>query len=115
MAIFAGCIAVAMLGLSQSLKDIAVLTFLWAGLALAWNIAGGYAGLISFGHAAFFGVGAYTSTILFLRFGLTPWLGIWCGNHLRSLAGSLLHSLNSRCRGGCADCCNELGVPYRRS
>jgi branched-chain amino acid transport system permease protein len=79
MAIFAGCIAVAMLGLSQSLKDIAVLTFLWAGLALAWNIAGGYAGLISFGHAAFFGVGAYTSTILFLRFGLTPWFGIWCG------------------------------------
>ena len=47
-----------------------------AGLALAWNIAGGYAGLISFGHAAFFGIGAYTSTILFAHDGVTPWIGI---------------------------------------
>ena len=99
MAIFAGCIAVAMLGLSQSLKDIAVLTFLWAGLALAWNIAGGYAGLISFGHAAFFGVGAYTSTILFLRFGLTPWFGIWCGGLIAAGFGAALAIICARLRG----------------
>src|SRR6476469_3511517 len=99
MAIFAGCIAVAMLGLSQSLKDIAVLTFLWAGLALAWNIAGGYAGLISFGHAAFFGVGAYTSTILFLRFGLTPWFGIWCGGLIPAGFGAALAIICARLRG----------------
>jgi len=37
---------------------------MWAGLALAWNIVGGYAGYISFGHAAFFGVGAYTTALL---------------------------------------------------
>src|SRR6476619_1797256 len=99
MAIFAGCIAVAMLGLSQSLKDIAVLTFLWAGLALAWNIAGGYAGLISFGHAAFFGVGAYTSTILFLRFGLTPWFGIWCGGLIAAGFGAAFALICARLRG----------------
>src|SRR6185503_117064 len=41
------CVALTVVGLPQSLQDVAVLTFLWAGLALAWNIAGGYAGLIS--------------------------------------------------------------------
>ena len=64
------CIAITVVGLPQSLQDVAVLTFLWAGLALAWNIAGGYTGLISFGHRAFFGIGAYTSTILFVRAGI---------------------------------------------
>jgi branched-chain amino acid transport system permease protein len=37
---------------------------MWAGLALAWNIIGGYAGYISFGHAAFFGIGAYATALL---------------------------------------------------
>jgi branched-chain amino acid transport system permease protein len=37
---------------------------MWAGLAMAWNIIGGYAGYISFGHAAFFGIGAYATALL---------------------------------------------------
>jgi len=41
-----------------------ILSFMWAGLALAWNIAGGYAGLISLGQAAFLGIGAYTAAIM---------------------------------------------------
>jgi branched-chain amino acid transport system permease protein len=52
------CVAWVVLGLAPTLQDVAVLSFLFAGLALAWNIAGGCAGLISFGHAAFFGIGA---------------------------------------------------------
>jgi branched-chain amino acid transport system permease protein len=99
IAIFAGCVAIATIGLSQNLQDIAVLTFLWAGLALAWNIAGGYAGLISFGHAAFFGVGAYASTILFLHFGLSPWIGIWCGGLLAAGFGAVLAIICARLRG----------------
>ena len=43
------------------LQDATILILLWAGLASAWNIAGGFAGQISLGHAAFFGLGAYTS------------------------------------------------------
>ena len=97
--LFAGCIAIAIFGLPQNLQDIAVLTFLWAGLALAWNIAGGYAGLISFGHAAFFGIGAYTSTILFLRLGLSPWLGLWCSGLLSAAFGALLAIICARLRG----------------
>ena len=65
--------------------DIMIRTFLWAGLALAWNIAGGYVGLISFGHAAFFGIGAYTSTILLLSYGISPWIGLFGGALLAPL------------------------------
>jgi len=93
------CIALTVIGLPQSLQDVAVLTFLWAGLALAWNIAGGYAGLISFGHAAFFGIGAYTSTILFVRAGINPWIGIWCGAALTGAFGALLALICARLRG----------------
>jgi branched-chain amino acid transport system permease protein len=37
---------------------------LWAGIALSWNVICGYAGYISFGHVAFFGIGAYSTAIL---------------------------------------------------
>ena len=48
-------------------------------LGQAWNLVGGYAGQWSLGHAAFFGLGAYTSTLLLLRFNVTPWLGMIAG------------------------------------
>ena len=59
--------------------DLIILVFFWATLASAWNLLGGFAGQISLGHAAFFGIGAYTSTILYLRFGLSPWIGMFAG------------------------------------
>src|SRR5262245_20753493 len=71
LALFAAFVALVAVRLPQNLQDVVIQTFLWAGLALAWNIAGGYAGLISFGHAAFFGLGAYTSSILSVNYGLT--------------------------------------------
>jgi branched-chain amino acid transport system permease protein len=97
--LFIACIALVAAQLPQNLADVVVLTFLYAGLALAWNIAGGYAGLISFGHAAFFGVGAYTSTILFVHGGLTPWIGIWIGAVLSAIAGAVLALICARLRG----------------
>jgi branched-chain amino acid transport system permease protein len=69
------------------------------GLALAWNIAGGFAGLISFGHAAFFGVGAYTSSILAANYGLTPWIGLWIGGLLAAAFGAVLTLVCARLRG----------------
>ena len=45
-----------------------------AFIGQSWNIAGGFAGQTSFGHAAFFGVGAYTSTVLHVSHGWNPWL-----------------------------------------
>jgi branched-chain amino acid transport system permease protein len=52
---------------------------MYATLGIAWNILGGYAGQISIGHSIFFGLGAYTSTLLFLRLGWSPWLGLLAG------------------------------------
>src|ERR1700679_3618351 len=86
-------------GIAPSLQDVMLLSFLFGGLALAWNIAGGYAGLISFGHSAFFGVGAYTSTILLLRYGITPWIGIWIGALIRAMFGAVLALICARLRG----------------
>jgi branched-chain amino acid transport system permease protein len=56
-----------------------ILILYYAYLAQAWNIVGGYAGQLSLGHAAYFGIGAYTSTLLFVHGGVSPWLGMWAG------------------------------------
>lgn len=61
---------------SQTLVNLALLTAVSAALGQAWNIAGGFGGLTSFGHAVFFGVGAYAAAIVQTRFGLSPWLGL---------------------------------------
>jgi branched-chain amino acid transport system permease protein len=61
-----------------------------AYMALAWNVAAGYAGQFSLGHSLFFGIGAYTSTMLYLRLGLTPWLGMFAGALLAGAVGIVL-------------------------
>ena len=66
---------------------IGVLVLFYAYMAVAWNILGGYAGQHSLGHALFMGIGAYTSTYLFTRLGLTPWIGMWLGGALAGLTG----------------------------
>jgi branched-chain amino acid transport system permease protein len=54
---------------------VLTLVFLWAAMGLAWNIISGYAGQISFGHQVFLGIGAYV-TVLLVKAGITPWLGM---------------------------------------
>jgi branched-chain amino acid transport system permease protein len=99
IAVLASCIVAAAVVSNRYAVDIMIRTFLWAGLALAWNIAGGYAGLISFGHAAFFGIGAYTSTILLLNYGVPPWFGMFAGALIAGCAGALLTMVCARLRG----------------
>jgi branched-chain amino acid transport system permease protein len=99
LALFAAAVTMIAVDLPQTLQDRIIQTFLWAGLALAWNIAGGYAGMISFGHAAFFGIGAYTSTILSVHYGITPWLGMWAGALLATAFGGALATICARLRG----------------
>ena len=48
-------------------RNLIIITVLFAGLAQAWNILGGYCGQISLSHALYFGVGAYVSTLLLTR------------------------------------------------
>ena len=71
---------------SEYLLHIFILVLLWAYLATSWNILGGYAGQHSLGHGVFLGIGAYTSTLLFIRLGISPWLGMWIGGALSALA-----------------------------
>ncbi len=56
--------------------NLAILVLMAAQAGVAWNIVGGYAGQVSLGHAAFYGLGAYTSTLLLLKLGINPWLGV---------------------------------------
>jgi branched-chain amino acid transport system permease protein len=76
--------------------DVLISVLLFAYLGASWNILGGYAGQFSFGHAAFFGIGAYTSTLLFLRAGLTPWLGMLLGGALAAAFGLFAGYLSFR-------------------
>ncbi len=71
----------------------------WATLGLSWNILSGYSGLVSFGHAAFFGLGAYTLTILFAFFGVTPWIGMVAAGAVGALAGLVIGYPTFRLRG----------------
>jgi len=80
---------------------IRVLTFtlLFAAMAQAWNIVGGLANQLSLGHAAFFGIGAYTSSILLVKFGITPWLGMLAGGALGALAALVIAIPTMRLQG----------------
>jgi ABC-type branched-subunit amino acid transport system ATPase component/ABC-type branched-subunit amino acid transport system permease subunit len=58
---------------------VLTLVFVWATMGLAWNIISGYAGQTSFGHQAFFGIGAYVTVLLVVTLKLTPWIGMVVG------------------------------------
>jgi branched-chain amino acid transport system permease protein len=80
----AALVSAAMIALPLAVRDvyfqnILILAVMYAALAQSWNILGGYCGQISLGHALYFGVGAYATTILLTRFGITPWLGMIAG------------------------------------
>ena len=72
---------------------------IWAVLGLSWNLLSGYTGLVSFGHAAFFGLGAYTVTIALVHYDITPWLGIPLGMVVGTVAGAVIGYPTFRLRG----------------
>jgi branched-chain amino acid transport system permease protein len=63
-------------------RHLMIMIFLYAAMGLAWNMIGGYAGQISLGHAIFFGAGAYTSTLMLMKLGISPWVGMLAGGIL---------------------------------
>ena len=78
---------------------IMTLVPIWATVGVSWNVFSGYSGLLSFGHAAFFGLGAYTVAIAFAKFGLSPWIGIAAAAGVGALAGALVGIPTFRLRG----------------
>jgi branched-chain amino acid transport system permease protein len=81
------------------LLDGLVLILLWGAAGAAWNVAGGYAGQVSIGHAAFFGLGAYSAALLGTKWGVSPWIGLVVGAILATLFGFILGFLSNRLRG----------------
>jgi branched-chain amino acid transport system permease protein len=79
--------------------DIGIRVLLFAFIGVAWNLMGGYAKQLSLGHAAFFGLGAYTSTILLIRFEISPWVGMLAGGVVAMLASLPIGALCFRLRG----------------
>jgi branched-chain amino acid transport system permease protein len=73
-----------------------VFIFFYAYLGQAWNLISGYAGQLSAGHAAFVGVGAYTTTVLSMQAGVSPWLGMFAGAALAALLGGVVGLLGFR-------------------
>ncbi len=76
-----------------------IMVLMWTVLGAAWNILGGFAGQVSFGHATFLGIGAYTTMILFLRVGLAPWYGILIGGLAASAVSLPIGYICFRLRG----------------
>src|SRR5215472_9024644 len=62
---FAALVLIPLLGLEQWALNILVFVLMFAVMASAWNLVGGFAGYPSLGHAAFFGIGAYTLGLIF--------------------------------------------------
>ncbi len=80
-------------------RDIMILVLIFAIASQAWNIVGGYGGQFSLGHAVFFGLGAYTSSLLYVYYGLTPWIGMILGGVLSAVVGGLVLYPSFRLRG----------------
>jgi branched-chain amino acid transport system permease protein len=78
---------------------ILTMTCIFAIFAASWDMLAGYTGQVNFGHALFFGAGAYTSALLSLKLGVSPWLTIWAGAAVAALFGYLSGYLCLRLRG----------------
>ena len=79
--------------------DIFIRILLFSFIGTAWNLMGGYAKQLSLGHAAYFGLGAYTSTILQINYDISPWIGMVAGGVVAMLASLPIGWLCFRLRG----------------
>lgn len=95
-----GAILVAFLPLilGPQQQAVAVRTLIFAIMAVGWNIMSGYGGMFSFGHAAFFGIGAYTDAYLLVDHGISPWISMVVGAVLAAAFGVLTAFLSLRYR-----------------
>ena len=92
-------IALPMVVKSSFAIDIFIRILLFSFIGTAWNLMGGYAKQLSLGHAAYFGLGAYTSTLLEINYNVSPWLGMIAGGVVAVLASLPIGWLCFRLRG----------------
>lgn len=83
---------------ANTLLNFLVFVLIITLAAQGWNLAGGYGGQFSFGHAAFFGVGAYAQAILQTRYGVNPWVALPIAIALGGLVGAAIGAMVFRAR-----------------
>lgn len=88
-----------LVGLSTYMMHVIILVVMWSVIGMAWNLLGGYCGQVSFGHAAYFGVGAYTAGILYAKLGMSAWWGIPLSIVVVSIFAVILGFIVLRLRG----------------
>src|SRR5712672_4079451 len=71
---------------------------LFAALGLAWNLVGGYAGQLSLGHVAFFGIGAY-GLALFVDLGIPVWIAAFLAALVATAFAAVIGTISFRLRG----------------
>ena len=101
---YLGGMALALLPLVVLINDahwlnIIAFTYLMGGLAASWNIIGGFGGQFSLGHGVFFGIGAYMTAMLYVTFGLSPWITMIPAALLAALVAALISWPTFRLRG----------------
>jgi len=72
------------------LQHVLILILLFASMSQSWNIIGGYAGQVSFGHSVFFGIGAYGAGMAVVKYGIVPWPGILIGAFTASIVAVII-------------------------
>ncbi len=84
---------------SDYYQHLVIIALMWVVIGSSWNLLAGYTGQVSFGHAIFFGVGAYTAGILFSKLGISPWWGMLAGGISSMLIGLFVGWVCFRLRG----------------
>jgi branched-chain amino acid transport system permease protein len=83
-------LAILPLGLTPFTLSVATGVLIFAVAAIGWNVLSGFAGQFSFGHAAFFGLGAYTVAILLTKYSISPWIGLVAGGVVGGIFGLIV-------------------------
>jgi branched-chain amino acid transport system permease protein len=96
IAIVIAVLALVPLVVSNAALNFLIVALLTALIGQGWNVLGGYGGQYSFGHAAFFGTGAYVTAILQVRYGVNAWLGFALGIAGGALVGAVIGFLSFR-------------------
>ena len=84
---------------SDYYRHIFIIALMWVVIGSSWNLLAGYTGQISFGHAIFFGVGAYSAGICTTKLGISAWWGMLLGGPMAMLSGLFLGWICFRLRG----------------
>ncbi len=97
--LFAVLCILPLIGLSTYALHILILVIMWSIIGMAWNVLGGYCGQVSFGHAAFFGMGAYTAGLLYFHLGISAWWGLLASIPVLTVTSLVIGYICLRLRG----------------